>query len=155
MITEINPSIMYRANQLQILYYLSEFYHNQKLFKMTRADVVEYLDSLRKSEESDPYHKWKGTYNLRRIFIKRSFKWLYYPNVEPNNRPIPEVIFNIPQLKRKEQSTIKPSDLWTAEDDTLFLKYCDNKRDKAYHPIARDSSCRPSEILGLRIRDAF
>jgi hypothetical protein len=45
MITEINPSIMHRANQLQVLYYLSEFHHNQKLFKMTRADVVEYLDS--------------------------------------------------------------------------------------------------------------
>jgi hypothetical protein len=60
---------------------------------------------------------------------------------------------NIPRLRRKEISTIKPADLWTEEDDALFLKYCGNKRDKAYHTIARDSSCRPSEILGLRIKD--
>lgn len=37
----------------------------------------------------------------------------------------------------------------------MFLKYCPSKRDKAYHAIARDSSCRPSEILGLRIRDVI
>jgi hypothetical protein len=44
MVTEINPSIMYRAHQLQVLCYLSEFYHNQKLFsKMTRVDVVGYV----------------------------------------------------------------------------------------------------------------
>jgi integrase len=60
---------------------------------------------------------------------------------------------NISQLKRKEQSTIKPTDLWTTEDDLLFLKYCPSKRDRAYHTIARDTSCRPSEILNLRIRD--
>ncbi len=60
---------------------------------------------------------------------------------------------NIPRLRRKVITTIKPSDLWTEEDDALFLKYCDSKRDKAYHMIARDSSCRPSEILGLRIKD--
>jgi integrase/recombinase XerD len=60
---------------------------------------------------------------------------------------------NIRMLKRMEHSTVKPTDLWTAEDDVLFLKYCPKKRDKAYHTIARDSSCRPSEILNLRIRD--
>jgi hypothetical protein len=58
---------------------------------------------------------------------------------------------NIRMLKRMEHSTVKPTDLWTAEDDVLFLKYCPNKRDKAYHTIARDSSCRPSEILNLRL----
>jgi integrase len=61
---------------------------------------------------------------------------------------------NIPALKRKVKSIYKPSDLWSAEiDDSLFLKYCPNKRDKACHAIARDSSCRPSEILSLKIRD--
>jgi integrase len=43
--------------------------------------------------------------------------------------------------------------MWTAEDNALFLKYCPSKRDRAYHAIARDSSCRPGEILNLRIRD--
>jgi hypothetical protein len=50
----------------------------------------------------------------------------------------------------KEISTIKPTDLWTEEDDYLFLKFYPSVRDNAYHTITRDSSCRPSEILRLR-----
>jgi integrase len=60
---------------------------------------------------------------------------------------------NISKFKRKEQSIYKPTDLWTDEDDALFLKYCPNVRDRCYHMISRDSSCRPSKILNLRIRD--
>jgi integrase len=49
----------------------------------------------------------------------------------------------------------KPTDLWTPEDDLLFLKYCPNKRDKCYHAISRDLSCRPHEILKLKIKEIF
>jgi integrase/recombinase XerD len=154
---EVNPSRDHKKNQLQVLCYLSEFCGNQTPFiKMTRNTILSYLDSLRKPEESDPYHRWIGTYNLRRTYLMRFFKWLYKPNLGPKQRSIPEVVNNIPQLKRKERSGYKPSDMWIAEtDDYIFLKYCPDKRDKAYHSIARDSSCRPSEILGLRIRDVI
>ena len=60
---------------------------------------------------------------------------------------------NIPQLKRKEQSAYRPSDLWTLEDDLLFLKYCPSIRDKCYHMISMDTGCRPHEILKLKIKD--
>jgi integrase len=63
------------------------------------------------------------------------------------------VVENIAQLKRKEKSIYKPSDLWTQQDDLLFLKYCPSKRDKCYHAVSRDTSCRPHEILKLKIRD--
>jgi integrase len=43
--------------------------------------------------------------------------------------------------------------LWSKEDDLLFLKYCPSNRDKCYHVVARDTSCRPHEILKLRIKD--
>jgi integrase len=83
----------------------------------------------------------------------RFFKWLYYPDLEPGKRPKPSVMENIAQLHRKEESIYKPSDLWTQEDDILFLKYCPSKRDKCYHALSRDSSCRPHEIVKLKIRD--
>ena len=83
----------------------------------------------------------------------RFFKWLYSPDIEPDKRPKPAVIENIPQLKRKEKSIYKPSDLWTQQDDLLFLKFCPSKRDKCYHAISRDTSCRPHEIVKLKIRD--
>jgi len=52
----------------------------------------------------------------------RFFKWLYYPDIEPDRRPKPSVIENIHQLKRKEKSIYKPTDLWTSEDDSLFFE---------------------------------
>ena len=98
-------------------------------------------------------HKWIGTYNLFRIYLLRFFKWLYYPDIEPSKRPKPPVVENLAQLKRKEKSIYKPSDLWTQQDDLLFLKYCPSKRDKCYHAISRDLSCRPHEILRLKLKD--
>jgi integrase/recombinase XerD len=60
---------------------------------------------------------------------------------------------NIPKLKGKEQSIYKPHDLWSPEDDQIFLKYCSDKRMQCYHAISRDTSVRPSEILKLRVKE--
>lgn len=118
---------------------------------MTRDDILSYLGSFRKPQESDPLHKLIGTYNLYRIHVQRFFKWLYYPEIEHKRRPKPPVIDNIAKLKRKEVSIYTPSDLWTAEDDLLFLKYCPSSRERCYHAVSRDLSCRPAELLKLKI----
>ena len=52
--------------------------------------------------------------------------------MEPNKRPKPQVIENIPFMKRKEQSIYKPTDLWSTDDDLLFLRYCPSKHIKCY-----------------------
>jgi hypothetical protein len=62
--TEINPSLAYKSNQLKALCYLSTFYKQKPFAKMSRDDVLAYLDSIRRPEESDLLHKWIGTYNL-------------------------------------------------------------------------------------------
>src|SRR5947208_534770 len=85
----------------------------------------------------------------------RFFKWLYSPDMEYKQRPKPSVIENIHQLNRKEKSIYKPTDLWTPEDDSLFLKYCSNARDRCYHAMSRDSAARPHELLKLRIKDVI
>jgi len=59
----------------------------------------------------------------------------------------------IKQIPRKEKSPYKPSDIWTNDDHAIFLKYCPEKRDKCYHPMANDTSRRPHELLSLRIKD--
>ena len=120
---------------------------------MTRNDIISFLESFRKTDAADPLHKWIGTYNIFRIYLLRFFKWLYSPDIAPAKRPKPSMLENIPELRRKETSIYKPSDLWTQQDDLLFLKYCPSKRDRCYHAISRDLSCRPHEILKLKIRD--
>jgi hypothetical protein len=93
---EINLSDNYRRLNINTLYYLSNFFDNRKSFKqITREDLFQYLDSFRKSESSDPLHKWIGTYNLYRILLIRFFRWLHYPDIEQKKRPKPSIIENI------------------------------------------------------------
>jgi integrase/recombinase XerD len=152
--TESNISDTYRKEIIKDLFVLSRFFGHEKSFKdMSRDDILSYLDTLRKPEPTDPLHKWIGTYNLRLGVFHSFFKWLYYPDTKKNERPKPSVLDNINKLKRREISVYKPTDLWTPEDDLLFLKYCPSKRIKLYHVMANDSSCRPHELLKLRIKD--
>lgn len=137
----------------------------QGISKKNAVIIADYIASMQtKINPSDHYKKnvikllckfsqWVGTYNLYRIYILRFFKWLYHPKVESDKRTKPSVVDNIPRLKRKEQSIYKPSDLWSQEDDLLFLRYCPSKRIKCYHTMSRDTGCRPYELLKLRIRE--
>lgn len=99
-------------------------YTNKSFIDISRNDLVSFLNTLRKNETDDPNHKWIGTYNLYLMTIDTFFKWLYYPKTEPKERPKPDILLNIKRLKRKEKSSYKPTDMWTQEDDLLFLKYC-------------------------------
>jgi integrase/recombinase XerD len=150
---ENNISECTKSNYIVTVSFLSLFHKNKAFKQMSRDDILSFLDSFRKSEVSDPLHRWIGTYNNRRVHSVRFFRWLHYPNLEQKKRPKPPCIENIPQLARREKSIYKPTDLWTLGDDLLFLRYCPSKRDCCYHAISRDTSCRPHEILKLRIKD--
>jgi integrase len=151
--TETSLSDHYRKNTIEALTRFSKD-NNNKLFKdISRDDIIAFLNHFRKTETADPLHRWIGTYNQYRMIILRFFKWFYSPNVEQDKRSNPSIIENIPPQKRKEMSIYKPSDLWTQNDDLLFLKYCPSKREKCYHAISRDLSGRPSEVLKLKIKD--
>jgi integrase/recombinase XerD len=161
---EINPRLNTIKTTIQFLY---EFCRRvgvdkKRLEDMTRDDILLFLDQCRKPENDDPMHKWINSYNSKRSVLLRFFKWLQYRKItgDPDKRHMlsvkqrkPKCIQDIPRLKRKEISSYKPSDLWTPEDDLLFLKYVTNKRDRCYHTMARDLSARPHEILNLKIKD--
>jgi site-specific recombinase XerD len=151
--TEINPSDNYRKDNIRILYTFSKYNKNKFFRTVTRDDIISFLDSYRRPEAADPLHKWIGTYNPFRMYLLRFLKWLYYPDIEPDRRPKPSIIENIPQLTRKEKSIYKPTDLWTAADDVLFLKYCPSNRNKCFHAMSWDTGCRPHELLKLKIKD--
>jgi integrase len=149
---EVNPSNSYKIITRKVLTKLSKFHHDKSFPDMKREDILAYLASLKNDNKM---HSWIGTYNLQLVVLIRFFKWLSNPTLEPKQRPKPAVVQNIPQLKRKEVSIYKPSDLWTLEDDFLFLKWCPSKRDRCYHAISRDLSARPHEILNLRIKEVI
>ena len=150
---ETNLADHYRKDLIEVLCRFSKYNDNKPFKDITRDNIITFLETYRRTETQDPLHKWIGTYNIFRIHLLRFFKWLYSPDIEPDKRSKPSVIENIPKLKRKEKSIYKPSDLWSQQDDLLFLKYCPSKREKCYHAMSRDLSCRPSEILKLKIKD--
>lgn len=93
---EVNLSDHYRRDLIQALSLFSRQTGNKDFRQMTRNDIVSFLAGFRKTDASDPLHKWIGTYNVFRIHLMRFFKWLYYPDLEPNKRPKPSMLENIP-----------------------------------------------------------
>lgn len=144
---EINLSNNYKGSTIRLLTQLSKFHKNKTFNSMVRDDIVAFLNISKKPDPVDPLHKWIGTYNQFNMVLTRFFKWLYYPGVEQHKRKKPEVVDNIPRLTRKEKSIYKPSELWTPEEDLLFLKYCPSSRIRCYHMIQRDIGCRASESV--------
>ena len=55
-----------------------------------------------------------------------------YDNPDIKNRKAPACMKGVKRLARKEVSRYKPSDLWTARESEVFLKYCPSKRDRAF-----------------------
>lgn len=109
---EVNPSSAHKRNLIMCLTQLSESCSqrlNRKpltFLEMTREDILFYLNKSRKNEVIDPMYKWIGTFNLRRSYLFRFFKWLYNPNLEPGKRPNPEHVLISPFLReRKSQFT--------------------------------------------------
>ena len=139
---------------------LSELTGFKDFIKLTREDLARFFAFYNKGEiESDPKHHWKGTYNQALIHITKFLKFVHSPNIPHKRRKKPDMIAHFEQLKRKERFVYEAKDMWTREDDLLFIKYCHSSasffsfRDIAYHMASRDTGARPSELLKIRIRD--
>jgi len=121
---------------------------------MSKQDILDYLNSLRKTTREDISQRWIGSYNGRQIVLSKFFRWLYNPEEpDPRNRSVPLCMKGIKQLPRKEKTPYKPSDLWQSREHNIFLKYCPSIRDCCYHAMAIDMSARPHEILNLKIKE--
>jgi integrase len=136
------------------LVWLSSYLNHKSFSEMTKEDILDYLNSIKKPPELDPTHKSIGTYNGRQMTFSTFFRWLYNPDEPDYRKRITPLCMNgIRRLSRQERSPYKPSDLWNGEEHAVFLKYCPNKRDRCYHAMANDTSARPYELLNLKIKD--
>ena len=152
---EFNIKESTKETKIKRIVNLSRFFDHKKLFyDMTKEDILDYLNSLRKPSSIDPTHKSIGTWNARQMLFLKFFRWLYNPD-EPDirKRETPECMKGIKQLPRKETSPYEPDDMWTIEEHAVFLRYCPSIRDRCYHAMANDTSARPHELLNLKIKD--
>lgn len=138
---------------IKVMGQLLRFHNFKDLKSITKDEILNYLNSLRKTAEEDPSNKSIGNRNNKQRVLLKFFKWLYNPEIDHRSRPTPSCMNGVKVLPRKELSPYKPADLWTQRDNEIFLKYCPSKRDRAFHSMAIDTSCRPHELIGLRIKD--
>jgi hypothetical protein len=62
--SEVNLSDHYRRDLIVVLCRFSKYNDNKSFKQLTRADIIRFLETFRKTETQDPMHKWIGTYNL-------------------------------------------------------------------------------------------
>jgi hypothetical protein len=93
---EVNPSDQYRKSIIETLSLFARFTDNKSFKDITRDDILSFLESFRRTDATDPLHKWIGTYNVFRMHLLRFFKWFYSPELEPAKRPKPSLLENIP-----------------------------------------------------------
>jgi integrase len=153
-ITEINIKSSTKETKIKVLLWFSNF-HRGKLFDlMTKQDILEYLNSLRKPTFEDQSQRWIGSYNCRQMILLKFFRWLHNQNEsDPVKRITPACMVGVRRLNKKEKTPYKHSDIWNMKEHWIFLKYCPDKRDRCYHALAEDMSARPHEILNLKIKD--
>jgi integrase len=153
---EINIKESTKEGKIKCLIGLSTYLNHKSFQNVSKNDVLDYLTSLKKPVTVDPTHKSIGTYNGRQMILLKFFRWLHNPDESDSRKRLtPPCMNGIKRLSRQEKSPYKPSDLWTKEENEVYLRYCPSARDKAFHAMAYDTSARPSELLSLRIRDIF
>ena len=59
---------------IKTLSLFSEFLHYKDFEKITKNDIIDFLNSSRKIESEDPSHKWIGTYNTRHGGLEQVFQ---------------------------------------------------------------------------------
>src|SRR6476659_9603671 len=76
--TEINIKNSTKEGKIKVLVWLSNYFNDETSFKeLTKLNILDYLNSLRKSYELDPRQKWIGSYNNRQMILTKFFKWFY------------------------------------------------------------------------------
>ncbi len=144
-----------KEGKIKTLVWLSNFLEDKVNFRqMSKENILRYLTNGKKSLEQDKKQRWIGTYNNRQMILLKFFKWLYNPNeIDSKRMDTPQCMYGIKQLPRQDSIAYKPSDMWYPKENSVFLTYCPSKRDRCYHAMATDTSCRPHELLNLKISD--
>ena len=151
---EINIKESTKEGKIKVLLDLLKFLNYKNLKSITKSDLLLYLNKFRKTEDEDPTHRWIGTWNNRHMILLKFFIWLFdSDNPDIKNRKTPHCMQGVKRLTRKEVSRYRPSDLWTSRECEVFLEHCPSKRDRAFLSMAMDTSCRPHELLNLKIED--
>jgi integrase len=156
-------SVKTRTRRVYItaLVYLSKYHKYKKSFKqMSDKDIAAFVDGLHQDEKEDPDQSSVATQNTFAGPISKFYRYLYKPELSPAQRrkirksEVPGIRLLTFATKTGPRSSVKAKDKWTDQDFAICLKYLGyDPRLACYIAMARDTACRPHELLALKLRD--
>lgn len=126
-----------RLNYLRALESLSKA-TQKDLLDITKEDVVRWKAKLMDRVSS-------RTVTHYSIYVRKFFQWLYHCK----KREYPNVV---DWIEIKEEHKLPKLEL-TLDDVKNLADATTNQRDRCLVMLAYDTGCRPSELLGIRLRD--
>jgi len=155
LIDEEDSMLSNAANYLRVLKLFSNELGEKDFKKVTREDILEFLDKRKKSIDADPDKRWVRTWNDYLNRLIGFYRWLanYESGKDREDWNTPEPFSSIKKKKDKRDCSYSPNDVWSEEELLLVVKYCDNVRDKVIFTLCWDMASRNQEIVKMRIRD--
>jgi predicted component of type VI protein secretion system len=68
-----NVRLSTRLSYIKVICLFNRYLSYRDFTKITKNDILDYLNSLKRSELDDPTHKWINTYNTRQAMFKIIF----------------------------------------------------------------------------------
>jgi len=122
----------------------------------SKQQTISFLDTKRKSVDSDPDMRWVTTWNHYLFRLRFFFRWFH--NRCLRSEPISESEWETPDIvrikskKSKRVSAYSESDIWDLEELKILIKYEPFKRNKAAIALMWDLNARNHEVTMLKIK---
>jgi len=102
-----------KEGKIKTLVWLSNFFDNKIIFRhLSNQDILQYLNSGRKSMEEDKTQRWIWSYNNRQMILLKFFRWMYNTGErDSKSRKTPKCMNGIKQHRRLDKIRYKPSDM--------------------------------------------
>ncbi|MGD9533438.1 MAG: hypothetical protein AB7V56_06685 [Candidatus Nitrosocosmicus sp.] len=155
----IDTSENYQNGLLKVLIRYAEHIGENVTFYLIqeKQQILEFLDSKRKSNKDDPDKKWITTWNDYLWRLKYFYRWLYNARDKGINAKsydswdTPSFI-DIKMKTTKRLSPYLETEIWDKDELATIIKYEPYKRNKAVLSLLWDLDARPHEITLLKIK---
>ncbi len=155
----IDTSENYQNGLLKVLIRYAEYIGKNTTFYQIqeKGQILDFLDSKRKTDKDDPDKKWITTWNDYLWRLKYFYRWLYNAREKRTNTKSYDTwdtptFINLKMKRTKRLSPYLETEIWDKDELASIIKYEPYKRNKAILSLLWDLDARPHEITLLKIK---
>jgi integrase/recombinase XerD len=155
----IDTSENYQNGLLKVLIRYTEYVGENTTFHQVqeKEQILDFLDSKRKTDKDDPDKKWITTWNDYLWRLKYFYRWLYNARDKGINAKSYDTwdtppFINIKMKRTKRLSPYLETEIWDKDELATIIKFEPYKRNKAVLSLLWDLDARPHEITLLKIK---